>query len=82
MNKFCASCHHKFQKEPGFFVGAMYVSYALGIAEVLATFFVLGLFFEKTFDLRMLPIIATVIVLLTFFNVRFSRMIWMYLFKN
>ena len=33
MNPTCPVCGHRFEREPGFFQGAMYVSYALGIGE-------------------------------------------------
>ncbi len=33
MNPTCSVCGHRFEREPGFFQGAMYVSYALGIGE-------------------------------------------------
>jgi hypothetical protein len=32
--------------------------------------------------LRIIPIIAAVIILLCCFNIRLSRMIWIYMFRN
>lgn len=34
-NETCSHCHMKFEIEPGFFYGAMYVSYAFVVAEML-----------------------------------------------
>jgi hypothetical protein len=34
----CSKCGLKFSKEPGFYFGAMYVSYGLGIAIFVAVF--------------------------------------------
>ncbi|MBL6658461.1 MAG: DUF983 domain-containing protein [Flavobacteriales bacterium] len=34
----CSECHLKFSKEPGFYFGAMYVSYGLGIAIFVSVF--------------------------------------------
>jgi hypothetical protein len=31
MNPACPVCGHRFEREPGFFQGAMYVSYGIGI---------------------------------------------------
>lgn len=31
MNETCPACHYRFEREPGYFVGAMYFSYALAI---------------------------------------------------
>src|SRR3989442_8573127 len=35
MNAACSACGHRFERETGFFQGAMYVSYALGIGEAV-----------------------------------------------
>ena len=80
MHEECPHCHHHFEIEPGYFVGAMYVSYALTIAEG-ATGYVLALYFEIRSGL-ILPIIFTVIILMTFINFRYSRIIWMYMFTR
>lgn len=82
MNETCSQCHYKFQKEPGFFFGAMYVNYGLTVAQGIATYCIAQFFFEKTFDLRIIPIIAAVIILFTSFNLRFSRLAWIYMFKD
>ena len=34
----CPVCHRKYEKEPGFYYGAMFVSYAIGIAFSLLCF--------------------------------------------
>lgn len=80
MNENCSNCGHKFLKEPGFFYGAMYVSYALAMAITIATFVVCQFFFEKAFDIRMFYIISAVVVLSSWHNYKYSRMIWMYMF--
>ncbi|WP_163398200.1 DUF983 domain-containing protein [Flavobacterium fluviatile] len=82
MNETCSHCHYKFQKEPGFFFGAMYVNYGLTVAQGITTYCIAQFFFENTFDLRIIPIIAFVIILLTSFNLRFSRLAWIYIFKD
>lgn len=35
MNDRCPVCGHRFMREPGFFQGAMYVSYVLAMAQLL-----------------------------------------------
>ncbi len=82
MNKQCSHCHSTFEKEPGYFFGAMFVNYGLTVGEGIITYFIAAQFFEKTFDFRIYPIIVAVIFSLTFFNIRLSRMIWIYMFKN
>lgn len=82
MNEQCSHCDNKFNKEPGYFFGAMYMNYMLNVAEGLIVYFLARPFFTETFDLRMFPIIAGTLLLLTFFNIRLSRMLWIYIFKN
>ncbi|UBM59201.1 DUF983 domain-containing protein [Marinilongibacter aquaticus] len=80
--KSCAVCGEKFEKEPGFFIGAMYMSYGLAVAELLAVF-VLGQFFvDETFDLRILLAQLLAVLLLSGFNYRLSRVLWVYLFTQ
>lgn len=76
----CSVCNHKFNKEPGFFQGAMYVSYGLAMAIALSTFIICQFIFEKTFDLRIFGIISVVVTLFSLKNYKYSRVIWMYLF--
>lgn len=80
MNENCFECGHKFLKEPGFFQGAMYVSYGLAMSITIATFIICQFFFEKAFEIEMFYIISLVVVLTSLQNYRYSRIIWMYMF--
>lgn len=82
MNKTCSHCQYKFEKEPGYFFGAMYVNYGLTVAQSIATYVIAQFFFVETFDLRIIAIIAFVIIVMAPFNIRFSRLLWIYMFKN
>ena len=79
MHDACPACGHHFEREPGYFVGAMYVSYALSIPVYLATVGVLRLLFPGFTDLTVLglalPLFAPTAPLLF----RYSRVIWMHL---
>lgn len=77
MNDTCPNCGHKFEKETGYFFGSMYVSYALTVAEMV-TVFLVAQFFVKDF-LPIIGLIALFAVLLSTFNFRLSRMIWIYM---
>jgi uncharacterized protein (DUF983 family) len=80
--KHCSECNHRFEKEPGFFMGAMYVSYGFALAELFSVFSVCQLFFDDFFDLRILLIQVTVVLILAPFNFRISRVCWIYLFTK
>lgn len=82
MHEHCAVCDHKFEKEPGFFFGAMYVSYALNVAELVAALVLMQFFFEDMFAVGMVPIVVSMILLLAPINFMYSRVIWMYFFTT
>ena len=82
MNEYCSHCNYKFEKEPGYFFGAMYVNYGLTVAQGIATYVIAQFFFTETFDLRIIPIIAIVIIAMASINLRLSRLLWIYMFKN
>ena len=42
--KACPECHRSYEMEPGFYYGAMYVAYGLGVAICLAAFLLLHFF--------------------------------------
>lgn len=79
MNDRCSNCGTKYKMEPSFFFGAMYVSYAVGIAFATAAFvishFLLNLNLLPTFII----IVATLVVFLPVI-VRWSRNIWVNFF--
>jgi uncharacterized protein (DUF983 family) len=75
----CKECDYKFEKEPGFFIGAMYVSYALGVSEIVGCLIILWGILDVSASL-MVTVLVTLIILTSFFKYRLSRSIWMYLF--
>ena len=82
MHETCSHCGHKYEKEPGYFFGAMYVSYGLAVAVGVASY-VLMKFFAP--DLALETYIAGVIIgilITTPYLYRLSRMIWMNLFTK
>lgn len=79
MNLRCPQCNHMFQKEPGFFTGAMYVSYALVIAELILFYLLINSFFSE--DMTLILMLTSVVVMSST-NYRYSRLIWMYFFTK
>jgi uncharacterized protein (DUF983 family) len=41
MHQHCASCHLQFEREQGYFIGAMYMNYAFTVAITVSGYFVL-----------------------------------------
>ena len=79
MHDNCPNCGVKFKIEPSFFYGAMYVSYAVGVALAIAVFtvayFFIGLNRMQTF----LTIVVMLILMLPII-LRVSRNIWINFF--
>jgi uncharacterized protein (DUF983 family) len=78
MQKECPVCGQKFEPEPGFYYGAMFISYIFigffSLGFTLLSVFAFGLSFELTFGL-----LLGVLAIMFFWNLRFSRSIWIHL---
>lgn len=81
MNEKCSHCGLKYQIEPSFFYGAMYVSYGLNVAVGIAAFIVSFVFFKSTIEESFLAIIITLILLFPFV-LRLSRNIYINMFVS
>ena len=82
MNGSCPECHISFTKDPGFYWGAMYVSYALAMLEAIVTYGVTRILGAPAFHPVHLFLMLLVLLLCSPFNFRMSRLIWLYLFPN
>ena len=76
----CDNCGYSFHRETGFYFGAMYMSYALTVAEMVAVF-VLGLLFGWSFMTMFILVVITILSLSTF-NYKISRLMWLNLFYD
>ena len=81
MNDHCSHCGLKYQIEPSFFYGAMYVSYGLNVAVGIAAFIVSFMFFGATIEQSFLAIVITLIVLFPFV-LRLSRNLYINMFVS
>lgn len=80
MHANCPNCGYQFEKESGFFWGAMFVSYALTVIEIISIILFSQLFFTEILDNRIIWITVAGIILLATFNFKFSRILWIYIF--
>jgi len=81
MNENCSHCGLKYQMEPSFFYGAMYVSYALNVALSVAAFVISYLIIHSSLKVAFISIIISNIVLFPFV-LRWSRNIYINLFVS
>jgi uncharacterized protein (DUF983 family) len=79
MNEYCSHCGLKYQIEPSFFYGAMYVSYALNVAVGVAAFIISYVFFNSSLKKAFIAIIISIIVAFPYV-MRLSRNIYINLF--
>ncbi|BDD03407.1 DUF983 domain-containing protein [Aureibacter tunicatorum] len=79
MNKTCPHCEQRFEVEPGFFIGAMYISYAFNVAIMVATGLMLHLFAKPAMWVYIVSVLGASLVLLPF-SFRISRVLFLYLF--
>ena len=79
MHERCSHCGTKYKIEPSFFYGAMYVSYAVGIAFAVAAFVIAYVFFGAGLLASFFAIVGTLIVFMPVI-MRLSRNIWINLF--
>jgi len=79
MHENCSHCGLKYQIEPSFFYGAMYVSYGLNVAVGIAAFIVSFVFFGASIEQSFLTIVITLIVLFPFV-LRLSRNLYINMF--
>lgn len=79
MNSHCTVCGVTFEPEPGFYFGAMFVSYALSVA-LFATIGVALYVLGNPADWVYLTAIIVGAILFTPFSFRYSRILFLYFF--
>ncbi len=80
MHTHCPVCDLRFEVEPGFFIGAMYISYAMSLVIFFTVSVVIYVLFNNPeFYFYMIGIPSTVLILLPFMF-RYSRVLFLYLF--
>lgn len=79
MNERCTKCDYKFEKETGFFFGAMFVSYALSVAQMIICLIVFWTFADMS-PISVFIIITLIAIFTSTVNFRVSRSIWISLF--
>lgn len=79
MHENCSNCNLKFEREPGFFVGAMYVNYAFSVAIIIAAGVALSVLKIYSLYNFILAVVFLVLILLPFLF-RYSRILFLFWF--
>ena len=78
----CVHCNRRLSMEPGFYYGAMYVSYALGVAHIVCFLVAKWLLdFEMTFW-NFIILVGSFLVILTPLYYSISKIVWANLFMS
>lgn len=75
----CPHCNVKFEQEPGFFWGAMYVSYSLIVGMLIILSVIMFSIFDDPSLLLLCSVIIGIVVPLTPLIMRVSRLMLMYM---
>ncbi|WP_309641964.1 DUF983 domain-containing protein [Flavobacterium sp.] len=81
MHENCSQCGLKYQLEPSFFYGAMYVSYGVNVAIGIAAFIISFVFLHLSIKISFISIITALIVLYPLV-LRISRNIYINMFVS
>ncbi len=80
MNAYCPCCGQSFEPEPGYYYGAMYVSFGFNVAIFIVSMLVLSQFVEEITLAMLIGVIAVVVVGLLPVVFRLSRVLWINIF--
>jgi uncharacterized protein (DUF983 family) len=81
MHENCSHCGLKYQIEPSFFYGAMYVSYGLNVAVGIAAFIISYVIFKTNLKIAFIAIIAALVISFPLI-LRLSRNIYINMFVS
>ena len=79
MNPNCSECGLKYERETGFFYGAMYVSYAL-MSGILIVWFLSDLLWLQMNALTLATLVVSTMIVLFPIVYRWARIIWLNFF--
>ncbi|MCD6067002.1 MAG: hypothetical protein K0S33_1828 [Bacteroidetes bacterium] len=82
MHEKCPDCGYFFEREPGYFLGAMYLSYGLGVFQGILAFLTASFLCSNLSPFALVGVVATTILVFAMWNFKLSRVIWLYIFPQ
>lgn len=80
MHKNCPNCGLRFEREPGFFWGATYVSYGISVLVVLICALIITLLFNRPAPIWYVLVATFILIGCIPFTFRAARVVFLYLF--
>lgn len=79
MNEQCPLCGLRFMREPGYFVGAMFISYGMSVGFTWVAIAILWWNYMRDWPI-LVPVLVGTLLLLPFVSIifRYSRALWMH----
>ena len=81
INDHCEHCGEPFMKEPGFYIGSMYISYALSVGFIVVAFMLFVVYLGLDIYPVLYALIPVLLLLLPVFF-RLARIIWLNIFVS
>lgn len=78
MNENCPNCGFKFERETGYFLGAMHLSYVWAGAILVLFIYLLTVFFPDVKEYKLVPIATVLLLPFVPISFRYSRIVWLY----
>lgn len=82
MHKTCSHCGLQYEREPGFFYGAMYVSYSFSVAIFLVAGFMVYFIGSDPAENVYITVVIVVSIILYPLNFRYARIVFIHLFSG
>lgn len=76
----CESCSYQFDREPGYFLGAMYISYGFAVLQAIIAFVLTYYFFPNFSTFWQVIIIIFVLLVFAKKNYKISRILYIHIF--
>jgi len=76
----CEACNYFFDREPGYFLGAMYISYGFAVLQGIATFLICHFAFPQLSTLWQAILVCVIVLIFGKKNYKLSRVLYIKLF--
>lgn len=80
MNDACEKCNYHYDREPGYFLGAMYISYGFAVLQGIITFFILNYSYPQLSTFFEILIVMLVMIIFGRKNYKLSRVLYIHIF--
>ena len=80
MHEKCVECDYRFDREPGYFIGAMYLSYGLAIFQGMIAYLLCSFLFPNMTIEWVLLIVILPVLILSKKNFKWSRILYIHIF--